>query len=153
LEAESTSQQNLPLKNLLNTVNKVMESNNQMSQSNSKDEGMSEQMSQKLRRAIEVNQPQVIQDFVVYNGRAIDLYDKDGYTLLCRAVHYGRSDIVELLLKAGADPSKPCRESEDTPLHIAVNFNFKKVQDLLLDHNANETKVNKKGLLPWQGIV
>jgi ankyrin repeat protein len=47
--------------------------------------------------------------------------------LLCRAVHYGRSDIVELLLKAGADPNKPVRDSEDTPLHIAVNFNFKKV--------------------------
>ena len=76
---------------------------------------------------------------MVYNGRLIDLYDKDGYTLLCRAVHYGRSDIVELLLKAGADPNKTVRDSEDTPLHIAVNFNFKKVQDLLLDHNANET--------------
>lgn len=145
--------QNLPLKNLVHTVSKVMEGNDNKQMLNSKDDGMSEAVSQKLRRAIEVNQPQVIQDFVLYNGRAIDLYDKDGFTLLCRAVHYGRSDIVELLLKAGADPSKPCRDSEDTPLHIAVNFNFKKVQDLLLDHNANEKKLNKKGLLPWQGIV
>ena len=151
-EQDSPSQSNFPLQNLVSTVTMVMETTKKQSRSSATDEGLTEHDSQKLRRAIEVNQPQVIKDFVVATLGGVDLYDKDGYTLLCRAVHYGRSDIVELLLKAGADPNKQCRESEDTPLHIAVNFNFKKVQDLLLEHGAHETKLNKKGLLPWQGI-
>ena len=33
-----------------------------------------------------------------------------------------------LLRKGGADPSKPCRETLDTPLHIAVNYKYKKIQ-------------------------
>lgn len=49
--------QNLPLKNLVHTVSKVMEGNDNKQMLNSKDDGMSEAVSQKLRRAIEVNQP------------------------------------------------------------------------------------------------
>ena len=52
---DDQSPKNLKLKNLINTVNRVKEVTSHRSQVNSKDEGMSEQVAQKLRKAIEVN--------------------------------------------------------------------------------------------------
>ena len=111
-------------------------------------------MANNLKTAIENNQPQVISDYVQFDGRAVDgQHEDDGYTLLSRATHYGRAEIVEILLRKGsANPSKPCRNS-NTPLHIAVNYKFKKIQDLLLEFEADELKLNDEGLLPWEGII
>lgn len=62
----------------------------------------------KLKKAIENNHPQVIQEFVKLNTHNIDIADEDdGYTLLALAVHYGRVEMVEILLKNGADPNIP----------------------------------------------
>jgi hypothetical protein len=44
-------------------------------------------------------------------------------------VHYGRVEMVDILLKNGAAPTAKTKESDgnNTPLHIAVNFKFKKI--------------------------
>jgi len=57
----------------------------------------------------------------------INMQDKEGYTLLALAVHYGRTSMVESLLKNGADPNKATFVSKNTPLHMAVNMKFKKI--------------------------
>jgi ankyrin repeat protein len=83
----------------------------------------------------------------------IDNQDSNGYTLLSLAVHYGRVEIVDLLLKNGADPNIASFKEKNTPLHIAVNFRFRKICDLLIDAGADESLLNSDGLVPWEGIV
>ena len=62
----------------------------------------------KYRQAIENNNEQVISDFIQFNSQFIDyVQDDDGCTLLCLATRYSRTNIVEMLLKEGADPNIP----------------------------------------------
>jgi len=81
----------------------------------------------KVKKAIENNRPSVIYDFVQFNVQMIDMQDKDGHTLLALAVHYGRAEMVEILLKNGADPNKSTYADKNSPLHHAVNFRLKKI--------------------------
>jgi len=81
----------------------------------------------------------------------INMQDKDGYTLLALAVHYGRVGMVESLLKNGADPNKATHITKDTPLHLAVSLKLKKIQDLLIESGADEHAVNAAGKVPWEG--
>jgi len=83
------------------------------------------------------------------------MQNEDGYTLLAFATHYGYVNIVDILLRAGANPNIPNSEQKgsNTPLHIAANYGFKKIQDLLIENQADETKRNKFGMTPWEGFV
>ena len=81
----------------------------------------------KIKKAIENNSPQVIQDFVQFNVQMIDHKDEEGYTLLALAVHYGRVEMVEILLKNGANPNIVTSKDRNSPLHMAVHFKFKKI--------------------------
>ena len=101
------------------------------------------------------NQHQVIANFVHFNAQHIDLRDEEGYTLLALAVHYGRVEMVETLLKNGASPNIATEEEfgKNSPLHLAVNFKFKKICDLLIDAGAEESAQNNAGLVPWEGVV
>ena len=109
----------------------------------------------KCKSAIENNFSQPIQNFVLFYSQHIDRRDQFGYTLLCLAVHYGRVEMVDVLLKNGASPTVQTIESDgkNTPLHIAVNFKFKKIQDLLIEAGADENMLNAKGLTPWEGFI
>ena len=82
----------------------------------------------------------------------IDYVQDDGYTLLCLATRYGRTNIVEMFLKEGADPNIPEISQMNTPLHFAVNLNQKKIINLLINYGADEKIKNLNGLTPWQGI-
>ena len=68
----------------------------------------------------------------------INMQDSEGYTLLALATHYGRTDMVDILLKNGANPNIQTFGLLDSPLHMAVHFRFKKIQDLLLEAGAEE---------------
>jgi len=63
--------------------------------------------------------------------------------------------MVELLLKNGANPNemKALNPTGDTPLHIAVHYKYRKIQDLLIENGADESAPNKKGMTPWEGIA
>lgn len=94
----------------------------------------------KLMKSIENGNSQVIQDFALFNVQMIDQplnlptcheFNQDvtehkcllikEYTILELSAHYGRSSIVELLLKCGANPNRqPTNPLGDTPLHIAI---------------------------------
>ena len=109
----------------------------------------------KSKKAVEDNQLQVIGNFVQFNVQHIDKQDEEGYTLLALAVHYGRVEMVETLLKNGASPNIATKEEfgKNSPLHLAVNFKFKKICDLLIDAGADESAQNASGLIPWEGVV
>ena len=63
--------------------------------------------------------------------------------------------MVDILLKNGASPTVPTKESDgkNTPLHLSVKFKFKKISDLLIDAGADEKALNSKGLTPWEGLL
>lgn len=66
---------------------------------------------------------------MLFNNAHIDKRDSKGYTLLSLAVHYGRVEMVDILLKNGASPRVHTKQSDgkNTPLHIAINYKFKKI--------------------------
>ena len=111
------------------------------------------QIQEKVRHAIENNNPMVIKDFVQFNVPMINMQDKEGYTMLALAVHYNRTEMVEILLKNGANANIKTYRDQNTPLHTAVYFNFRKIQDLLLESGADEHVVNALGLTPWEGVI
>ena len=81
------------------------------------------------------------------------MQNEEGYTMLAYATHHGRVQIVDILLRAGANPNIPTYGELNTPLHLAVDSNFRKIQDLLIDTFADESQQNRHGLTPWQGLL
>ena len=55
----------------------------------------------------------------------VNVQDKDGYTLLNRAVSYNNYDIAEFLLEKGASPNISSRD-DTTPLHKIASDAFNK---------------------------
>ena len=84
---------------------------------------------EKIFQSIVNNQTTIISDFCQYNVLLIDMQNEDGYTLLAFATHHGCVNIVDILLRAGANPNIPNNElkGSNTPLHIAANYGFKKI--------------------------
>ena len=64
----------------------------------------------KIFRTIVNNQTTILSDFCQYNVLLIDMQNDDGYTLLAYATHYGYVNIVDILLRAGANPNIPNNE-------------------------------------------
>lgn len=59
-------------------------------------------------------------------------------TPLCQAARYGRSDVVDVLLKGSADPDLP--DEIDTPLYYAANYGRDDIVDKLLAAGAKAGK-------------
>ena len=60
--------------------------------------------------------------------------------------------MVQILLENGASPNvftKP-EYGKNTPLHLAVNFKFKKIQDILLMAGADEKALNANNKIAWE---
>ena len=73
----------------------------------------------------------------------VDCADKDGYTPLHRASLNGYKNMVQFLLRRGADPAKPGKY-DDTPLHEAAKKGYNEVVQLFLDNGVDP---NKEGQL------
>lgn len=68
-----------------------------------------------------------------------DIDSKSGYgTPLMAATVKKNKELIELLLKKGADPNKT-DENGSTALHYAVIFNFEEIVELLVNANANSS--------------
>jgi ankyrin repeat protein len=70
--------------------------------------------------------------------------DASGQTALCKSALRGDVEEVERLLAAGCDANVKSVYEEDTPLHVAANFN---VVRLLVEHGADIEASNKLGYL------
>ncbi|RDD42063.1 Transient receptor potential cation channel subfamily A member 1 [Trichoplax sp. H2] len=77
----------------------------------------------------------------------INACDKDGFSPLHYAAHYGHRDVISTLIRFGADPNIRGKEDQ-TPMHLAAKYN---AADGLLELIANKADVNAKnqfGLTP-----
>jgi ankyrin repeat protein len=74
------------------------------------------------------------QKFVLVNGINIDVFDKDGNTLLHHAVMHNKHIIVEILLKSGANPNV-LNTSGDTPALIAIKSKYLRVLTTLCSYS------------------
>nr|XP_055074784.1 oxysterol-binding protein-related protein 1 isoform X2 [Misgurnus anguillicaudatus] len=70
-----------------------------------------------------------------------------GWTPLHLACYFGHKDVVEVLLKAGADANLP-NNVGDTPLHKAAFTGRKEVVMLLLRHDACASVINGNAEIP-----
>ncbi|NQY75524.1 MAG: ankyrin repeat domain-containing protein [Candidatus Margulisbacteria bacterium] len=76
--------------------------------------------------------------------------NSDGASLLCLATREDNYLIVDLLLKAGANPNSQNQNDQKTPLHIAAKYNFSDVVDRLLEQkNVNVTIKDGNGKTPF----
>lgn len=89
--------------------------------------------------------------FSTWNSGKPDFNSKttEGHTFLTKAVYFHKEELVQSLLKSGADPNIP-NEQGDTPLLVsAKNITRKwKYLELLLEHKADPNVTDKEGFSP-----
>ena len=80
----------------------------------------------------------------------INACDTDGSTPLHCATWKGHANVVELLLKAGANVNAVNQNEHwgTTPLHAAAHANEAKIAQVLLDHGANVKAKDMEGRTP-----
>ena len=93
-------------------------------------------------------------DLLLDRGANADITNKTGYTVLNWAVFQGRRrqfEVMESLLKAGADTEIKENQGESAPLFMALRFVYENrwaELELLLDSGADTETRNKEGLTP-----
>ena len=76
------------------------------------------------------------------------MLDGSGTSLLHHAARNGRSDIVEMLIRAGANPDVQNVKELDTPLHYVALHGHTDMVELLLRLGANPHAKNADGKTP-----
>lgn len=79
--------------------------------------------------------------FLVDNGFNLNMQDETGETLLLQSLIANKTEIVEEVIKLGADVNVGAREGNITPLMLAVLKEDKKMVELLLKHGAKPDAV------------
>lgn len=79
--------------------------------------------------------------FLVDNGFNLNMQDETGETLLLQSLIANKTEIVEEVIKLGADVNVGSREGNITPLMLAVLKEDKKMVELLLKHGAKPDAV------------
>uniref|UniRef100_A0A1B6CFN9 Uncharacterized protein n=1 Tax=Clastoptera arizonana TaxID=38151 RepID=A0A1B6CFN9_9HEMI len=89
----------------------------------------------------------VVKALIESDSSLVNITDKDGYTPLHRACYNNHVEVVEYLLKNGADH---CARTIDNwqPLHSACKWNSAKSAAKLLSFGANVNAISKGGLTP-----
>jgi hypothetical protein len=105
-----------------------------------------------LHTAIRCGNTRVAESLIAAKGVSIDAIDVGGLTPLHYACHEGHADLVDKLLKAGADASK--RDAKgNTPLHYACDTGSIAIGRLLQAKNVDMMAVNAKGDTPLHRAV
>jgi FOG: Ankyrin repeat len=77
----------------------------------------------------------------------VDPLNKEGMSALYLATIYGRLDLIEQLVRGGADVNEQGREGM-CPLHVATACNHLNIIDYLIIKGADINKKNREGLIP-----
>ena len=103
---------------------------------------------QHLRHAAETGDIVGVKEILKHTPEiAIDAVDDQGYTALYRASLYGRTQVVDYLLKHGANPDMRDRDGA-TPLHAAASKGYGKIMRLLLAETENVNVQDMLGTTP-----
>ncbi|CAB0034572.1 unnamed protein product [Trichogramma brassicae] len=86
--------------------------------------------------------------FQIYNRFDANYSDETGFTHFHIACKYGFYREVEKFLAAGQRPDCLARETDDTPLHVALASNGLEVAQLLLQRGADPNLPNRAGVTP-----
>ena len=95
--------------------------------------------------------PEVVQ-YLLSQRANIDAIDEDSFTPLAHATQGGNDTIVDILLKAGADPNVPASAQSWTPLHFAAMENMETILGALLASpliNINAADKENRTALHW----
>lgn len=86
--------------------------------------------------------------YLLDHGLDINSYSSEYYTPLYIACKYGYTNLVETLLKSGADTNCKCCCGNDTitPLAIACDRGYEKIVALLIKYGADTNFVSKFGI-------
>lgn len=83
---------------------------------------------------------------LLQRGAPVNATDKYGTTPLYAAAVQGETEIVRMLLGAGADPNRESEgETEGTPLCAAASWGRTEIVRLLLQHGADPNAIEHKG--------
>lgn len=96
--------------------------------------------SMKLQRAIASNDLDIVRGLI--DEERVNVNSKglfNGVTPLHRAIQIGEIDIVELLIRLGADTHRTTRWGNFTPLHYAVLYNSPDMVELPVNHGVSVT--------------
>ncbi|CAB0038542.1 unnamed protein product, partial [Trichogramma brassicae] len=83
----------------------------------------------------------------------LNYIDDLGCTHFHVACEYGWEDVVQKFLELGQDPNLLVQKTGNSPLYLALRYNFEKeVTRLLLKHGADPNVANKDGRTPLHGL-
>jgi len=82
---------------------------------------------------------------LVRRGADVKAGSKTGFTALMFAAQQGDVNLVNILIRAGANPNDPQPKTSLTPLIIASAMGHVKTVELLLDNGANPNHIDTRG--------
>lgn len=77
-------------------------------------------------------------NFLLDAGIAVNSRNNQGWTVLMDAVACKRTELVDFLLKKGADPNAVAKNKDMTPLKIAQKNGYEEIINLLVNAGAKE---------------
>ena len=102
---------------------------------------------------IESNNIEKIIEYLDKDISKINMLNENGVSALHIAVINGRLDIINILLKYGANPNITSLDKKQTPLHFAYIFKsiaFNQIINLLLKYNANPNLEDINNKKPYE---
>lgn len=92
---------------------------------------------------------ETVQELLEQTPDLVSSYSSDGWTYLHRAAQFGREDIVDLLLKHGADVNVRAHNGlANTPILCAVISRHEDLVKFLIAHGADVNTPNSAGATP-----
>jgi ankyrin repeat protein len=92
----------------------------------------------------------VLDQIITENPTSVNDYSADGFTPLGLAAYFGHREIVQDLLKAGADPTIASKNSLGViPLHSALSNGHKEIARDLIEAGRPGTQVNTPNKEGW----
>ena len=93
---------------------------------------------------------EAVESLIVQEKISVDAESYHGNTALHEASRCGKKDVVEQLLKFGADIDKKSSQSGCTALHLASAGNHKAVVEVLLLRGAKRDIKDNEGKVPFE---
>ena len=92
-----------------------------------------------------------IVDLVLRSGADVNAVNKLGWSALMFAAHFGKADIVKILLAAGGVPNPQTKKTAKTALNLAAERNHPEVVRLMVEEE--NTDVNIPDLYGWTPLM